>query len=86
MKYSLRKCDVCGKYIRDGMTNDSGDFFVHEECFEKFMDETYGKHKWMSVNDDGCGGYYIYSDDNVVGGYEGTGIYYTDWSEIMKVK
>lgn len=82
----IRKCTVCGKPIRDGMTNDGGDFYIHEECFEKYMDETYGKHKWMEINDDGAGGYYIYSNENVVGGYDATGAYYTDWSEIMKVK
>ena len=51
------------------------------DCFEKYMDETYGKHKWMEINDDGENGYYIYADDTVVGGYRGTGIFYTEWTD-----
>lgn len=77
----MRICEVCGRPVKSGMTNDGGDFYVHEECFEKYMDETYGKHKWMEINDDGYGGYYICSDDSVTGGYVGTGIYYTEWED-----
>lgn len=76
-------CDVCGRETHDGMTNDSGDFHVCEKCFPKFMDDEYGEHCWMGVNDDGCDGYYIVRDDGVVGGYVGTGIYYTtfEWED-----
>ena len=76
----IRICDHCGKQINKGdgyYTSMSGCFSCHEECFEECMDFTFGKHKWMEVNDDGCDGYYIYSDDSVVGGYLGTGIFWT---------
>ena len=76
---AIRVCDHCGKPIADGegFYMDGDGFSCHEECFEEYMDETYGKHKWMSINDDGCDGYYIYSEDSVVGGYLGTGIFWT---------
>ena len=74
-----RICMTCGKPMLDGMT-DLEDFYTHEgECFEKAMDEIYGKHCWMTVNDDGADGYYLASDDSLVGGCFGTGIFYTDW-------
>lgn len=79
--YEERICEVCGEPVLAGMTNQDGDFYCHEECFEKFMNEIYGKHHWMAVRDDGNNGYYLVSDANVVGGYYGTGIYYTDWCE-----
>lgn len=41
-----RICDHCGKPITFGcMTNDYGDFYVHEECFEDWK----GKDKWKDV-------------------------------------
>lgn len=76
----MRTCEVCGKEIHAGMTNGE-DMCVCEDCFEQYMDEMYGKHQWMEVNDDGCDGYYIVSMFSVVGGYMGTGIYYTEWEE-----
>lgn len=76
MIHETRQCQCCGEEKYDGMTTDDGDIWVCEDCFEKYMDETYGKHQWMSVPDDGCGGYYMVSD---VYGAEGTGIYYTTW-------
>jgi len=75
---NFRRCVMCGIPLRDGMTDGEGFYCCEGECFEKHMDETYGKHCWMSVNDDFEGGYYIVSSD-VVGGYIGTGIFYTDW-------
>lgn len=78
----MRKCSYCGKKIEAGMTNDQGDMYLHEgECFEKWMDKTYGEHKWMEKGDDEVGengGYYLFSAD-VVGGCLDTGIYYTEW-------
>ena len=80
----MRTCEICGKKVMAGMTNDSGDFYVHEgKCFEKYMDEVYGKHKWMELGggeEDMYGGYYVCSAE-VVGGQQGTGIYYTEWEE-----
>lgn len=83
MYHETRTCEVCGEEHYDGMTNDDGDLWVCEDCFERYMDETYGKHKWMEIADDGSGGYYIYSMPSVIGGYFGTGIYYTtrDWED-----
>jgi hypothetical protein len=64
------------------MTMDGGEFYAHEgKCFTKYMNKTYGKHKWMALGNseqDEYGGYYIYTSD-VVGGFEGTGIYYTEY-------
>lgn len=81
----MKECSICKKPITFGcMTDDYGSFYVHEgKCFEKYMDETYGKHKWMELGngeEDGFGGYYICSADTV-GGTQGTGIYYTEYEE-----
>ncbi len=79
-----RLCTICKKPVTAGMTDDEGSFYAHEgKCFTKYMDETYGIHKWMSLGNDEVdeyGGYYIASAD-VVGGYQGTGIYWTEWEE-----
>lgn len=77
----MRTCEKCGQEITQGFTTDEGDFYCCEECFEEYMDSTYGKHRWMEINDDGCGGYYISTDDSYVGGYYGTGIYWTEWED-----
>lgn len=81
----MRVCATCGKKIIGGcMTDEFGDFYTHEgRCFTKYMDKTYGEHRWMElggITDDGYGGYYIHTSD-VVGGYEGTGIFYTEYEE-----
>jgi len=81
----MRICATCGKPIEfECMTDDDGSFYTHEEkCFEEYMDKTYGKHRWMSLGggyEDEYGGYYIHTAD-VVGGYEGTGIYYTEFDD-----
>lgn len=78
-------CKMCGKSIKCGcMTNGYGDWYTHEgKCFEKYMDKTYGKHKWMEIGNgeqDEYGGYYLVSAENV-NGYEGTGIYYTEYTK-----
>ena len=66
-------CNVCGKPVLRGMTIDNGDCHVHEDCFDKYMDDEYGKGKWKGVDElpdyefpdnDGYGGYYIYLDEN----------------------
>lgn len=77
----LHFCDWCGGIFQDGMTNDDGDLYVHEDCFKDYMDDSYGRGKWMSLGngeEDGAGGYYITTAD-VVGGYKPTGIYYTEY-------
>lgn len=85
----MRICEVCGRAMTKGMTDDFGTFYAHEgKCFNKYMNRTYGKHRWMQLGaneTDGFGGYYIYTAD-VVGGFAGTGIYYTEWEEEPKSK
>ncbi len=79
-----RNCEVCGKPVRSGMTDEEGSFYVHDgKCFEEYMDKTFGKGKWMGLGNDEVdelGGYYITTAD-VVGGYHGTGIFWTEWEE-----
>ena len=76
-------CNVCGKPVLRGMTTDNGDCHVHEDCFDKYMDDEYGKGKWKGVDElpnyefpdnDGYGGYYVYLDED--NEWVGTGIYY----------
>lgn len=86
-------CNVCGKPVLRGMTTDDGDFHIHENCFEKYMNNEYGKGKWKGVDelpdydysgDDGCGGYYVYLDED--NEWIGTGIYYTEWEDDFDVE
>ena len=81
-------CNVCGKPVLRGMTTDNGDCHVHEDCFDKYMDDEYGKGKWKGVDElpnyefpdnDGYGGYYVYLDED--NEWVGTGIYYTEWED-----
>lgn len=81
----MRVCETCGKVIDHGyMTDGCGDFYTHEgKCFAKYMDKTYGKHKWMEIGngeEDEYGGYYVVTAA-VVGGIQGTGIFYTECEE-----
>ena len=84
MKDNSRICEICGKPLDAGMTDEVGSFYCHEgKCFTKYMNRTYGKHRWMALGggeEDEFGGYYITTAD-VVGGYQGTGIFYTEWEE-----
>ena len=80
-----RVCNICGKPITHGYMSDMfGINCTHEgECFEKFMDKHFGKHKWMELvngKTDEFGGYYICAA-NTDKGYEGTGVYYTELEE-----
>lgn len=77
----MRYCAHCGKPIECGMTTDDGDFYVHQDCFEEYMNKTYGKGNWKETEDneeDGAGGYYLVRDDENSEWY-GSGIYYTEW-------
>lgn len=79
-----RICDVCGKVVKEGMTDECYSFYCHEDCFEKYMDDRFGKHCWMKLGkgaEDGYGGYYLAAEDNNKAGFDGTGIYYTEWKE-----
>ncbi len=78
-----RICDICGKNVSNGMTDDEFSFYTHEKCFSRYMDKTYGKHRWMRLGkdiEDEFGGYYIITDDNNPDGYSGTGIFFTEFS------
>ena len=78
-----RICDHCGKPVHAGMTDNDGNFYCHEKCFPDYMDAVYGRGMWMALGnneEDEYGGYYIITS-NVVGGYEGTGIFYTEWED-----
>lgn len=81
----IRLCETCGKPIKYGyMTDGCGDFYTHEgKCFAKYMDKTYGKYKWMETGngeEDEYDGYYVVAAA-VVGGIQGTGIFYTECEE-----
>ena len=75
----MRICDRCGSEMADGFLD--GDTHICEDCFEDYMDESFGKGKWMALGNgemDEYDGYYIHTAD-VVGGFEGTGIFWTEW-------
>ena len=84
MEEEIRPCIICGRDITKtgGMTDDAGDLYCCEgKCFYKYMDKTYGKHRWMGLGngvEDEYGGYYICASETP-SGYEGTGIFYTEW-------
>ena len=83
MMNNTRICAICGKPVTAGMTDADNTFYCHERHFRAYMNTTYGIGRWMALGNDErdeYGGYYIVSAD-VVGGYEGTGIYYTEWED-----
>ena len=74
----VRFCNYCGGLMQDGMT-DEWDFYSHEECFEEYMNELYGKGNWRAGEPDEpneADGYY---EELVDGEWEPLGIYYTEW-------
>ena len=78
-----RICAHCGKELGDeGYTDESG-FYCHYECFDDYMNKTYGEHGWMAVDGDGLNGYYVaYTQiEGDTYGIVGTGIYYTWWGD-----
>lgn len=82
----IRFCTYCGGVMQSGMTDDDGDFYNHEECFPKDMDERYGKGNWRSMPEDengetheNClGGFYEYRDDEK-SEWKPEPSYYTEW-------
>ena len=80
----MRICETCGQKVEAGMTNEYSSFYTHEgKCFTKYMNKTYGKHKWMEKGDVAPGengGFYLFSSP-AVGGCQDTGIYYTEWED-----
>lgn len=81
-------CNYCGKPVIFGMTDDYyGGCHVHEECFDNYMNKTYGKGKWKPTEDgeeDEYGGYYLFLNDK--NEWVGTGIYYTEWEDEFDVE
>lgn len=74
----VRFCHYCGGLMQDGMT-DEWDIYSHEECFDKYMDEVYGKGNWRiqeSGEPNEADGYY---EELVDGKWKPLGIYYTEW-------
>ena len=79
--FEVRFCDYCGKPFNAGYTDDDADFYNCEDCFEKDMDERYGKGNWRPYeSEDGdCnwqGGYY---ERFIDGKWEAEPSYYTEW-------
>lgn len=71
-----RICEHCGKPITFGcMTNDYGDFYIHEECFEDWMNAKYGVHHWIITDK----GYNIGYEILVNNDWESIDIYYTEY-------
>ena len=75
----MKICDQCGKTITFGcMTDDYGNRYVHEECFDSYMDKIYGKGKWH-VDPNGPDGGPYYCIEYAPNKWEGIGIYYTEY-------
>lgn len=74
-----RICMVCGKPMVDGMT-DCHEFYAHESCFEKAMDETF-PDGWRESDGMGRLGGYYESFHPLDGTWRDTGIFYTEWEE-----
>lgn len=83
MEEETRLCEICGKPVHAGMTDDCGSFYVHEECFKEYMDRIFGEGKWRETEDDGEGGFYEAYYESLKGEktWHGTSIYYTEWEE-----
>lgn len=85
-KAEIRICDYCGGVMQSGMTDDEADFYNHVECFDKDMDERYGKGNWRNipedengeVNENWLGGFYEYREDEN-SEWEPEPSYYTEW-------
>ena len=80
----MRICKTCGKPIRFGCMQDGdGFFYTHEgECFELYMDKTYGKNRWMRLGVNTHvydGGYYLVTDDESPSGFTDPSIFYTEY-------
>lgn len=75
----VRFCEICGKPYDKGFTAGNGEWYCCEECFEKTMDEDYGKGKWRPSDEEGeYEGWYEYLNEDGV--WEDTGVFYTEWN------
>ena len=78
-KTEVRFCEQCGKPYDMGYTAGNGEWYCCEECFEKTMDEDYGKGKWRTSDEEGeYEGWYEYLNEDGV--WEDTGVFYTEWN------
>ena len=78
-KTEVRFCEQCGKPYDAGFTAGNGEWYCCEECFEKTMDEDYGKGKWRPSAEEGeYEGWYEYLNEDGV--WEDTGVFYTEWN------
>lgn len=75
----IRVCTYCGAIIQAGYTDDDGDFFNCEDCFELDMNERYGKGNWRELEEENrLGGYYEFREDEECE-WEAEPTYYTEW-------
>ena len=82
-EYEGRRCEICGKPVYQGFTDDWGEFYCCEGCFEAYMNKEYGEDNWKESGDEECGpngGYYIATVDGGESWFD-TGVYYTEWEE-----
>ena len=78
-----RECDVCGKQIFTGFTDDWVDFYCCEECFQTYMNREYGEGNWKSTGgeEEGeNGGFYAATADGGKTWFD-TGAYWTEWED-----
>ena len=74
----IRFCEECGKPYDAGFMAGDGDWYCCEDCFDKAMNETYGKGKWKATKVEGpSGGYYACFDGKE---WEDTGVFWTSWN------
>ena len=82
-KGEFRICDVCGKPMTFGFTNEGNnlgaDFHACEDCFEQRMSDEFGQWRKSGSDYEGeCGGYYEAYDAREQEWYD-TGVYWTQW-------
>lgn len=76
---NIRFCDVCGIPYDMGFMAGDGDWYCCQSCFDKELNDSYGKDGWRESEDEGeYGGYYEYLRPD--GEWEDTGIFYTEWN------
>lgn len=74
----IRFCEECGKPFDAGFMADGGFWYCCQDCFDRAMNECYGKGKWRGTEEEGNnGGFYECLNDD--GEWEDTSIFYTEW-------
>ncbi len=77
----IRICTYCGAIMQAGYTDDDGDFYNCEDCFELDMNERYGEGNWRDSEDEEAnylGGYYEWREDED-SEWKPEPSYYTEW-------